>query len=135
MKKKFLIFPILTFCLVIMSVGCSFTKSKEEPIYEIPTESIKYNGIEFGNVIDEGKRAVFMKFESDYAVVKMEIAGVAIATNGDTLYEFDFSTNFGNNPTNPRPAIRLDKDLITRVSYISFTKILAYTNEVISSNE
>lgn len=131
MKKKLLVVSILTFCLVTMLIGCSFTKSKEEPIYEIPTESVKYSGFEFGNVIDEGKRSVFMKFESDYAVVKMEIAGVILDTNGELLYEFDFTINFSNMPTNPKPAVRLDKDLINKVGSVSFTKILAYTNKVI----
>lgn len=120
-----------TFCVS----RCCFSQRKEQLLYEIPEQNIEYQGFEFGNVIDDGKRAIFFKFNSDYTVVQMEIAGVVIATNGDTLYEFDFSTNFSNVPTNPRPAIRLDKDLIIRVSYISFTKILAYTSEDITSNE
>ena len=40
--------------------------------------------------------------------------------------------NFGTPSKNPELAIRVDKDLISKVKSVSFTKIKAYTTEEIN---
>ncbi len=135
MNKKSLIVSILTiFCVTIALVGCSYTTPTEEKTYEIPEQNIKYIGFEFGNVIQDGKRAVFFNFKSDYSVVKIEFAGNLLDVNGETIYSFDTCMNFSQARKDPTPTIRIDKDLIYKVSSVSFTKTIAYTNETISSD-
>lgn len=135
MRSKGLIVAILILGIFVLIFCLVYPKSIEQSIYEIPEQNVKYNGFEFGNVVDEGKQAVILKFESDYNVVKMEIAGVVLDTNGQTLHTFDTEIGFDQTPTkNPRQALRIDKELIYRVGTVSFTKILAYTNEEIPSD-
>ena len=100
----------------------------------IPQNNIRYTYFEFGNVIDEGKQAVFFNFSSDYIVSEMEIAGVLLDINGNTIYTFDTTTTFGSSSKNPKPHIRIDANLIKNVVSASFTEIKAYTTEEVASS-
>lgn len=132
MKNKILIILIFTLLLISIIFGIYYTKSKEIQIYEIPEQNVKYEGFEFGNVVDDGKQAIILKFQSDYDIVKIELVGVVIDITGQTIHTFDGVMQFGNTPTkNPSCAVVVDEELIYRVSYVSFTKVMAYTNEEI----
>ena len=134
MKKGFMriVISLLGFILLFSLGACS--GSNEEKRNMIPQNNIRYTYLEFGNVIDEGKQAVFFNFSSDYIVSEMEIAGVLLDINGNTIYTFDTTTTFGSPSKNPEPHIRIDANLIKNVVSASFTEIKAYTTEEVASS-
>lgn len=72
---------------------------------------------------------MFFNFASDYTVTKMEIAGTLLDKDGNVIYSFDKSITFGTSSYNPEFSIRIDKELIKKVTNVSFAKIKAYTTE------
>ena len=126
MKKLLSVFILLALVLSTLS-SCA---SNEEG-YEVPEQSIRYVGFSLGNVIDDEKQAVFFKFESDYTVTKMEIAGTILDGSGNTVHSFDTSMVISSPSCNFELPIRIEADLIKRVRSVTFTKIKAYTTEKI----
>ena len=132
MKRFFIKIATILFSFVLL---CSYTacvNSKEGTANIIPQDSIRYTGLKFGNVIDEGKQAVFLNFNSAYLVIKIEIEGVLLDKNGNTIYTFDTTMEFGSPTKKPEVSIRIDANLIKSVKSASFTKIKGYTKEEIS---
>lgn len=128
--KKILLIIVLSALGFFTLFSCSYYEPpKDEKTYEIPEHNIKYTNLEFGNVIQDGKQAVFFDFVSDYTVTKIEIAGNLLDKNGNTIHSFDTSMTLGTPSYNPEPVIRIEKDLIKNVKSVSFTKIKAYTTE------
>ncbi len=139
MKKTFnkIILLILSFVILFSFASCFNTDftSGTEKINTIPQNNITYTHLEFGNVIDEGKQAVFLNFSSDYSVTKMEIAGSLLDKSGNSIYSFDSSINFVNPSKIPEFPIRIDASLINDVRSVNFTKITAYTTQEINSKD
>ncbi len=131
MKKLLSVFILLTLVLSAFSSCDSYEKPEKQTQNEIPEQSINYTNFTFGNVIQDGKQAVFFNFVSDYTVTKMEIAGTLLDKSGNIIHSFDTSMTFGTPSDNPELAIRIDKELIKNVKNVSFTKIKAYTTEEI----
>lgn len=133
-KKSFvvLVFIIAIFALLVYLI---YPKSNEPQMYEIPEQNITYTRYEIGNVIDEGKQAVFLCFKSDYEVASIEFAGELLDITGKTIYTFDSSLIYSSPTKNPRPAVRIDANLIEKVHSVSFSKIKAYTNQEIMVNK
>lgn len=132
MKRIFIKIATILFSFVLL---CSFTACfnfNKEPTNIIPQDSISYTSLEFGNVIDEGKQAVFLNFNSAYLVTKIEMEGVLLDKNGNTIYTFDTTMNLGSPSNKPKVPIRIDANLIKSVKSASFTKIKGYTKEQIS---
>ena len=131
MKK--LLFVLISLTLVLSTFfSCeSYEKPEKQTQNEIPEQSINYTNFTFGNVIQDGKQAVFFNFVSDYTVTKMETAGTLLDKNGNIIHSFDTAMTFGIPSDNPELAIRIDKELIKKVKNVSFTKIKAYTTEEI----
>ena len=125
--------PILVLLALVLASLSSCASSHEDlpkqTANEIPEQSITYTNFTFGNVIQDGKQAVFFNFASDYTVAKMEIAGTLLDKDGNVIYSFDESITFGTSSYNPEFAIRIDKELIKKVKNVSFAKIKAYTTE------
>ena len=103
-------------------------------MYTIPEGSIKYTHLEYGNVIQDGKQAIFLNFVSDYAVTELEIAGALLDNNGNEIYAFDTGVRFGTPSADPDLAIKIESNLIKNVKSVSFTKITAYTTEALTSS-
>ena len=125
--------PILVLLALVFASLLSCASSHEElpkqTANEIPEQSITYTNFTFGNVIQDGKQAIFLVFVSDYTITKMEIAGTLLDKNGNAIHSFDTSMTLGIPSYNPKLAIRIEKDLIKNVKSVSFTKIKAYTME------
>ena len=102
-----IILLLLGFSLLSFCVACS----NDEKINIIPQNSISYTHLEFGNVIDEGKQAVFFNFSSDYIVIKMEIDGILLDKNGNTICGFGTTLTFSPPSKNPEIPIRIDANL------------------------
>lgn len=130
MKKTLGIVAVCLFSIFALC-SCAFGKSNEPNV--IPEQNVKYTHFQFGNVIDEGKRAVYLNFDSDYSVSKLEIAGTFKDSKGKVVHSFDTKMSFGTASENPKMIVMVDKDLISRISSVSFTKIKAYTTEQINS--
>lgn len=124
-----LLLSIVTLCSCVHN-----SEAEKEKIHIIPEQNIKYTNFEFGNVIQDGKQAVFFAFVSDYAVTKIEVAGTLLDKNGDTVHAFDTAMQFGTPSKNPEIAIRIESGLIKYVKTVSFAKITAYTNEEVDSS-
>lgn len=131
MRRLLSALVLLTLFLYSLS-SCVY--SKKQTINEIPEQSIAYTNFTFGNVIQDGKQAVFFNFVSDYAVTKMEIAGTLLDKDGNAIHSFDTSMTFGTPSYNPEPAIRIEKDLIKNVKSVSFKKTKAYTTQNINAS-
>ena len=130
MRKLLPIFILLTLLVSIFSSCESYKKPQKQTPNEIPEQNINYTNFTFGNVIQDGKQAVFFNFASDYTVTKMEIAGTLLDKDGNVIHSFDTSMTFGSPSNDPELAIRIEKELIKNVKSVSFTKIKAYTTEV-----
>lgn len=131
--RKFLT-PIVSLILSLFTLfSCVACQSKDETINSIPEHNITYTHFEIGNVIDEGKQAIFFNFTSDYTVNKIEIAGTLLDKNGNTIDTFDTAITFGTPSHNPKPVIRIEAELIRTVASVSFTRIKAYTIEDLNS--
>ena len=129
MRKLLSMFILLTLLVSIFSSCESYEKPQKQTPTEIPEQSINYTYYTFGNVIQDGKQAVFFNFVSDYTITKLEVAGSLLDKDNNAIHSFDTSMNFGTPSKNPELAIRIDKDLISKVKSVSFTKIKAYTTE------
>ena len=134
MRKLLSMFILLTLLVSIFSSCESYEKpqTQTQTPNEIPEQSINYTYYTFGNVIQDGKQAVFFNFVSDYTITKLEVAGSLFDKDNNAIYSFDTSMNFGTPSKNPELSIRIDKDLISKVKSVSFTKIKAYTTEEIN---
>ena len=132
MKKFSIVFVLLVAVLTFFSCAVP-QNSNKELMNEIPKDNISYINFTFGNVIDEGKQAVFFNFNSDYTVSKIEFAGALLDGDGNVIYSFDTSMNFGTQSCNPEPVIRIEADLIKSVKSVSFSKVKAYTKEEIKN--
>ena len=130
MKKFLATVILLTFSLTVL---CSCVNPNDPDEYKIPEQNIEYTYFTLGNVIDNGKRAVFFNFESDYIVTKMEFAGNLMNSSGQVIHSFDSSTNLGNGKINPEVAISIDADIAKNVRSVSFSKLNAFTTEKIES--
>ena len=130
MRKTLGIVAVFLFSIFALC-SCDFGKSNEPSV--IPEQNVKYTHFQFGNVIDEGQRAVYLYFDSDYSVTKMEIAGTFKDSKGNIVHTFDKKLSFGTASKNPKFIVMVDKDLISKISSVSFTKIKAYTTEQINS--
>ena len=133
MKRLLSILVLLTLALASMSSCASPHENlPKHTANEIPEQSITYTNFTFGNVIQDGKQAVFFNFASDYTVTELEVVGSLLDKNNNVIHSFNTSMNFGTPSKNPELAIRIDKDLISKVKSVSFTKIKAYTTEEIN---
>ena len=133
--NKFLIritLLLVCFSLLYFCASCSNFNDNDEKINVIPQNNISYTHLEFGNVVDEGKQAVFFNFSSDFIVIKMEINGVLLDKSGDTIYSFDTALTFSSPSINPKFPIRIDANLIKNVNSAAFTKIKAYTTQEVN---
>ncbi len=136
MKKIFsvILFVSATLMLFIFS-SCVFNNdSKKETLNEIPEQSITYTNFTYGNVIQDGKQAIFLNFASDYTVDKIEIAGTLLDKEKNGIHYFETSRTFDTPPYNPELFIRIEAGLVKYVESVSFTKIKAYTTQSISAN-
>lgn len=132
--KKFLITTVAVLLLLSTLFSCvSDVKPAKETSNRIPINSINYVRFTLGNVIQDGKRAIFFEFVSDYAVTKIELAGELLNKNGEAIYSFDTAMSYTNPSRNPEFAIRIDKNLVESVNSVRFAKIAAYTNETVSA--
>lgn len=136
MKKIFsvILFVSATLMLFIFSSCVSNNDSKKETLNEIPEQSITYTNFTFGNVIQDGKQAIFLNFASDYTVDKIEIAGTLLDKEKNGIHFFETSRTFDTSPYNPELFIRIEAGLVKYVESVSFTKIKAYTTQSISAN-
>ena len=132
MRKLLSIFILLTLLVSTFSSCESYEKPQKQTPNEIPEQNIYYTNFTFGNVIQDGKQAVFFNFVSDYTITKLEVAGSLLDKDNNAIHSFDNSMNFGTPSKNPELGIRIDKDLISKVKSVSFTKIKAYTTEEIN---
>ena len=130
MKRLLPILVLLALVLASLSSCAPFHEDlPKQTANEIPEQSITYTNFTFGNVIQDGKQAVFFNFASDYTVTKMEIAGTLLDKDGNVIHSFDESITFGTSSYNPEFAIRIDEELIKKVMNVSFTKMKAYTTQ------
>lgn len=136
MKKIFsvILFVSATLMLFIFSSCVTNNDSKKETLNEIPEQSITYTNFTFGNVIQDGKQAIFLNFASDYTVDKIEIAGTLLDKEKNEIHFFETSRTFDTPPYNPELFIRIEAGLVKYIESVSFTKIKAYTTQSISAN-
>ncbi len=135
MKKILIKIVVLLLSFVLFCSCSSNSNSNSENNNIIPQDKISYTHLEFGNVIDEGKQAVFLNFSSDYVVTKIEMKGTLLDKSGNTIHSFDTSMTLGSPSKNPDLPIQIDANLIKNVKSASFTTIKAYTTQEINSNE
>lgn len=128
MKKFLTIIALLTLFLLTFS-SCSSPDEPKE--YQIPSQEITYSHFEIGNVIDQGKQAIFLCFESEYPVSKIQATGSLLDKNGNTIYTFDSSLSFDTPSNTPDLFIRVEPNIVNNLRSISFTNITAYTKEKI----
>lgn len=136
MKKIFSVFLFVSATLMLFIFSsCVFNNdSKKETLNEIPEQSITYTNFTYGNVIQDGKQAIFLNFASDYTVDKIEIAGTLLDKEKNGIHIFETSRTFDTPPYNPELFIRIEAGLVKYVESVSFTKIKAYTTQSISAN-
>ncbi len=130
--------PILVLLALVLA-SLSSCKSSHEDLpkqtaNEIPEQSITYTNFTFGNVIQDGKQAIFFNFVSDYTVTKIEIAGTLLDKDENVIHSFETSMTFGTPSYNPEMHLRIEAGLVKYVKSVSFTKIKAYTTQSISTN-
>ena len=121
--------------LFVFSYCESHDDSKKEPSNAIPEQSIAYTNFTFGNVIQDGKQAIFFNFVSDYTVTKIEIAGTLLDKDENVIHSFETSMTFGTPSYNPEMPLRIEAGLVKYVKSVSFTKIKAYTMEEVDLKE
>ena len=130
MKKIILLVSAL---LMIFCTFCScsaFTKGNEETANNlIPKDSIRFKNYSVGNVIDEGKQAIFFRFASDYSVSKIEATGTLLDDSGKTIHTFEYSSGIGSPSKTPEIFIRVEADIAKKVRSVSITNLKAYTSE------
>ncbi len=129
MKKLLSIFILLTLVLYALSSCESYEDPKKQTTNEIPEQSINYTNFTFGNVIQDGKQAIFFNFVSDYTVTQIEVAGALLDIDKNVIHSFETSMTFGSPSFNPELAIRVESGLIKHVKSASFSKIKAHTTE------
>lgn len=134
MKKLLSVFILLTLVLSAFSSCESYEKPEKQTQNVIPEQSINYINFTFGNVIQDGKQAVFFNFASDYTVTKMEIAGTLSDKDGNVIHSFETSMTLSNPTYNPEIHIRIEAGLVKYVDAVSFTKINAYTTQELNSS-
>ena len=66
---------VIFFIIVALIVMGNNKANDDKKSIEIPENNITYVRLSIGNVIQDGKQAIFFKFASDYTVTKIEIAG------------------------------------------------------------
>lgn len=128
-RNLIIIFLLLIFIFTLCSCEVHQAPSSTGPLKEIPKQSINYIDFTVGNVIQDGKQAIFFNFASDYVVEKMEIAGTLLDSYGNIIHSFDTLIKFGTPSYNPEMAVRVEKSIIKDVKSVSFSKIKAYTLE------
>ena len=134
MKKLLSIIIFISLVLLVFN-SCTIDNSKEETKeYLIPEENIKYLYLELGNVIQDGKRAIFFHFSSDYLVSRMEIAGTLTDLSGNTIHSFENSLTFSTPSYTPEMSIRTDADIVKSTNGVSFATIKAYTQQNIGTD-
>ena len=130
--------PILVLLALVLASLSSCASSHEDlpkqTANEIPEQSITYTNFTFGNVIQDGKQAIFFNFVSDYTVTKIEIAGTLLDKDENVIHSFETSMTFGTPSYNPEMHLRIEAGLVKYVKSVSFTKIKAYTTQSISTN-
>ena len=112
MRKLLSIFILLTLLVSIFSSCESYEKPQKQTQNEIPEQNINYTNFTFGNVIQDGKQAMFLNFVSDYIVSKMEITGTLLDKTGNVIHSFDESITFENPSYNPEMHIRIEAGLV-----------------------
>ena len=127
---KKIVVLVLILVSAISLVSCIDDAKQQENL--IPEQDIAYSHMSRGNVIQDGKQAIFFKFNSTYIVTKMEYAGSLLDVNGNVIYTFDETLNFGSTTKAPEVFVHIDADLINKVITVSFTKIKAYTTDTIN---
>lgn len=132
MKKILAIIALLSLLLSTLCACVPDIQPVKETANAIPSQSIRYVRFTLGNVIQDGNRAIFFEFLSDYSVTKMEISGKLLDKNGSVIYSFGREMEYTDPSRNPEFPITLGKNLIERVNSVRFTKITAYTNETVS---
>ena len=134
MRKLLSILILLTLLVSIFSSCESYEKTQKQTPNEIPEQNIYYTHFTFGNVIQDGKQAMFLNFVSDYTVTKMEITGTLSDKTGNVIHSFDESIAFGNPSYNPEMHIRIEAGIVKYVDTVSFTKIIAYTTQELNTS-
>lgn len=136
MKKtsSVILFISIILMLFALSSCASHDDSKKEASNAIPEQSITYTNFTFGNVIQDGKQAIFFNFVSDYTVTKIEIAGTLLDKDENVIHSFETSATFGTPSYNPELHLRIEAGLVKYVKSVSFTEIKAYTTQSISAN-
>lgn len=130
--RKILILITLLSSMLLMLLSCTPNQNIDEnKPNEIPQNSITYTDFTFGNVVQDGKQALFFNFTSEYTVNSMEIAGTLLDKEENSIHSFDTSLTFGTPSYNPEFAIRVESGLVQYIKSVSFTKIKAYTLEKI----
>lgn len=134
-KTSSVIFFVSTILMLFVLSSCGFDNdSKKETSNEIPEQCITYTNFTFGNVIQDGKQAIFFNFASDYTVTKIEIAGALLNKDKNSIHSFETSLTFATPSYNPELSLRIEAGLVKYVESVSFTKIKAYTTQSISAN-
>ena len=126
-----------TFIVLLFSIFMSFSFiacSNHDSTKVVPDNNIKYQSYFFGNVIDEGRQAVFLCFSSDYSIVKIEITGEMLNRTGNSIYDFEECMTFSSPTKSPRPVVLVDCSLINNIKSVRFTKIVAYTEDELNFN-
>lgn len=118
--------------VMCMCTACMDINSNSDKVYEIPQSSISYVDFEIGNVIDEGKQAVFFNFVSDFPVKKIEAKGTLYDKDGGALQAINISLSFATPSRTPEPVVRVEAGLVKYIASVSFSEIKAYTTEKIS---
>ena len=130
MRKIILLISVL---LIILCAFCScsvFSQGSEERASNlIPEDNIRFKNYSIGNVIDEGKQAIFFRFVSEYSVMRIEATGVLLDGSGETIYTFDYSSGIGAPSKTPEIFIRVEADVVKKVKSVSITSLKAYTSE------
>lgn len=136
MKKtsSVILFVSIILMLFVLSSCGSGNDSKQEASNEIPEQCITYTNFTFGNVIQDGKQAIFLNFASDYTVTKIEIAGALLDKDENSIHSFETSLTFATPSYNPELSVRIEVGLVKYIKSVSFTKIKAYTAQSIDAN-
>lgn len=136
MKKAISVISLISIILMLFVLSSceSHDDSNKKALNTIPEQSIAYTNFTFGNVIQDGKQAIFFNFVSDYTVTKIEIAGTLLDKDENVIHSFETSTTFGTPSYNPEMYLRIEAGLVKYVKSVSFTKIKAYTTQSISEN-
>ena len=80
------VFFSLTLLVSIFSSCESYEKPQKQTPNEIPEQSIYYTHFTFGNVIQDGKQAVFFNFVSDYTITKLEVVGSLLDKDNNVIH-------------------------------------------------